>query len=219
MAHGSTEHHLEHAEHVQHQAHDPFDRRVAMSMAILAAVLAGVTMQSHRAHNEVLKLQNEASQMMIKENDNITAESDKWGYYQAKKNRQYLYEALGEMLAVNPKDAATAEGPGQAAKLMARWKDRSGEYKKDAATIEAEARDLHEKAQEFEHKADEYREQAEHVHHRADRFDYGHFGLELALVLCSVAVLTKLRGFWFTGIGIGAIGALVAASGFLIGGH
>ena len=51
MSHG-TEHHLEHAEHAQHQAHDPFDRRVAVSMAIMAAVLAGVTLASHRGHTE-----------------------------------------------------------------------------------------------------------------------------------------------------------------------
>ena len=47
MSHGMEEH-LEHAEHAQHAAHNPFDRRVAMSMAIVAAVLACVAMLSHR---------------------------------------------------------------------------------------------------------------------------------------------------------------------------
>jgi hypothetical protein len=37
------EHHLEHAEHAQHAAHDPFDRRVTMTIAIIAAMLACVT--------------------------------------------------------------------------------------------------------------------------------------------------------------------------------
>src|SRR5262249_57195037 len=102
MSHG-TEHHLEHAEHVQHQAHDPFDRRVAMTMAIAAAVLAGVTMFSHRAHNETLRLLNEASlleadagkvkteidTLHTKANIAHTKASDQWGYFQAKKNRLY----------------------------------------------------------------------------------------------------------------------------------
>jgi hypothetical protein len=35
---------------------DPFDRHVAMSMAIVAALLACVTMLSHRAHTETLSL-------------------------------------------------------------------------------------------------------------------------------------------------------------------
>jgi len=56
-----TEHHLEHAEHAQHAAHSPFDRRVTMTIAIIAAMLACVTLLSHRAHNETLALEIEAS--------------------------------------------------------------------------------------------------------------------------------------------------------------
>src|SRR4051812_34094187 len=71
MAHG-TEHHLEEAHHAEHARHDPFDRRVAMTMAIVAAALACVTMLSHRAHNETLK--------------NTTEAANQWAYFQAKKN-------------------------------------------------------------------------------------------------------------------------------------
>ena len=42
---------------------DPFDRRVAMTMAIIAAVLACVTMLSHRAHDESLSLLAEANRL------------------------------------------------------------------------------------------------------------------------------------------------------------
>ena len=52
--------HMEHAEHAGH-AHDPFDKRVAVSIAIVAAVLAGVSMLGHRKHNEVLQLTTEAN--------------------------------------------------------------------------------------------------------------------------------------------------------------
>src|SRR5947209_19386436 len=97
MTHG-TDQHLEHAEHVQHHAHDPFDRWVAMSMAIVAAVLACVSMLSHRAHNQTLKLH-------ILANDDITEASNRWGYYQAKKNREYMYTADAALLAVLAKDS------------------------------------------------------------------------------------------------------------------
>jgi hypothetical protein len=72
-----TEHHLEHAEHAHHAAHNPFDRRVTMSIAIIAAMLACVTMLSHRAHNATLQLHIEA-------NDNFTLATNKWTYYQEK---------------------------------------------------------------------------------------------------------------------------------------
>jgi hypothetical protein len=201
MSHG-TEQHLEHAEHVQHHALDPYDRRVAMTMAIVAAVLACVIMLSHRAHNQTLQLQ-------IKSNDNITEAANRWGYYQAKKNREYLYEATADLLAVAAKDAKIPSADQEAAKRIAGWRGKAGQYEKDTKQIEDEARELNRKAV-------EYQEEAKHTHHQADRFDYGELGIELALVLCSVAILTKQRTFWFSGVTVGVIGALVAASGFLV---
>src|SRR5437899_7973243 len=79
------EHHIEHAEHAAHAAHDPFERRVTLSIAITAAVLASVTLLSHRAHNATLHLQLEA-------NDAFSQASNEWNYFQSKKNRLYLYE-------------------------------------------------------------------------------------------------------------------------------
>src|SRR5438128_6368432 len=81
------EHHLENAEHAQHHAHDPFDRRVAMTMSIVAAVLAGVTLVSHRGHTETLRLATEAD-------TNHTKASDQWNLYQAKNIRAHEYEAF-----------------------------------------------------------------------------------------------------------------------------
>src|SRR5437879_13550222 len=106
MGHG-TEQHLEHAEHFQHHAHDPFDRWVAMSMAIVAAVLACVSMLSHRAHNEMLKLH-------IMANDDITEASNRWGYYQANTNREHTFPADAASLAVLVKDSSNPDTDKQA---------------------------------------------------------------------------------------------------------
>src|SRR5437867_2671690 len=108
MSHG-TEHHLEHAEHVQHQAHDPFDRRVAVTMAIIAAGLAGVTLLSHRGHTETLQLATEATQYHTKA-------SDEWNFYQAKKirgNEDQSFLAIMNVVAKAPgkeKEAEAAVG-------------------------------------------------------------------------------------------------------------
>src|SRR4051812_22444627 len=85
MGHG-TEKHLEHAEHSQHAAHDPFDRRVAVTMSIIAAVLAGVTLVSHRGHTETLHLATQAA-------TKVTEASDKWNEYQAQNIRAHEYRA------------------------------------------------------------------------------------------------------------------------------
>ena len=236
MSHG-TEHHLQEAEHAQHHAHDPFDRRVAMTMAILAAMLAGVTMQSHRAHNETLRLQNEALAFQSEANkletqvDTLhTKASDKWSYFQAKKNRLYQYEAFADLVGVLPKDAnrsgdSTADPKDSSAadKLSQNWKGKVKKYQQDSDEIEKEARGLEKEAEakrkeieKWEEEVAEKKKESTEVHHRANRLDFGHLGLELGLVVCSVAVLTKQRGFWFTGIGVGVIGVLVAASSVLM---
>jgi hypothetical protein len=60
---------------------------------------------------------------------------------------------------------------------------------------------------------DEFLEQSHKIHARAHRFDYGELALQLAVVLCSLAILTKGRGFWYAGIASAVIGVLIALTG------
>src|SRR5204863_9491708 len=83
MSHG-PEHHIEHAEHAAHASHDEFNKRVTISIAMVAAVLACVTMLSHRSHNEVLRLQGEALQQQTLASIQSTKAANKWAYYQTK---------------------------------------------------------------------------------------------------------------------------------------
>ena len=108
MSHGMEEH-LEHAEHAQHAAHNPFDRRVAMSMAIVAAVLACVAMLSHRAHNETLQLQNEANLKQIEANICHTEATDQWNYYQAKSIKDLIYRIAPELTYFFPRNPGSQE--------------------------------------------------------------------------------------------------------------
>jgi ferric-dicitrate binding protein FerR (iron transport regulator) len=189
-----AEHHLEHAEHAHDAAHDPFDRRVMMTIAIIAAVLACVTLLSHRAHNETLQMQIEA-------NDNYTRASDNWSRYQAKKNRQYLYEAFADQARMSNKELDT-----HAEKQAASWRDKAARYEEENKEIEKVAKD-------FETEAKHFREKSERMHHIGDWYDLGELGVEFGLVLCSVAVLTKRAGYWLTGVAGGVLGAILAVIG------
>src|SRR5437762_2627032 len=198
MSHG-TEEHLEHAEHAQHPVHDPFYRQVAMTMAIVAAMLACVTMLSHREHTETLRLQNEAT-------IHHTQASDQWAYYQAKKDREYNYDVSAEILK------AIADKSDNSKALLSKveeWTGKVQRYEKETAEIEKTAKEL-------THQAEHRHTESEHAHDRADRYDLGELGIELALVLCSLAVLTKRPRFWHVGIGFGVLGAIVAASALLL---
>jgi Domain of unknown function (DUF4337) len=235
MAEG-TEHHLEHAEHAQHAALNPFDRKVATSMAIIAAALAGVALLSHRGHNDVLRLQTEANinhtEANIRHTEaNIrhTKASDMWGFYQAKNIRSHEFQAYLRMAEFLPSEPGTGEARQQAIKY---WTGQVEKYegkkspegkrgdsgdlaqiKKDAEVFQEQAREKEQEASAKEQQASAREHESHFVHHSVNWIDFGHLGLEFALVLCSVAVLTKLRGFWFSGIAVAIAGAGLALYG------
>jgi hypothetical protein len=182
MGHGPEEH-LEHAEHAQHAAHNPFDRKVTVTIAIVAAMLAAVTMVGHGAHNEALQL-------------NIK-KTDQYSFYQAKKNRETIFEAsldLVELLTL--KDGAEK----RKAEIVARWRSQNEKYEKELP-------EMLEKAKHLE-------SEAAHVHHQAVFFDLGELALQLGVVLCSLAILTKGQGFWYSGMICSLIGFVVALSAY-----
>jgi Domain of unknown function (DUF4337) len=199
MSHGSTEHHLEEAQHAQHAIHDNFTRNVAMTMAIMAAGLAFATLISHRQHNATIQLR-------IQSNDKLTAATDKWAHFQAKKNRAYMKEDFADLLALS------AVNPMAGTKTQAQvntWRETAQQYQAQAATLEKEAQDL-------DREANEFSEEAHQSHFTSNFFDVGHLGIDLALVVCSLAILTRKSLFWFLGMGIAVLGLAVALSGFVV---
>ena len=83
-----THEHLEHAEHDAHHALDPFNQRVAVSMAIVAAILAAISMVGHRTHNKVLQLQGDANRLRTEAATAEVEKSNLFAWYQAKRQRQ-----------------------------------------------------------------------------------------------------------------------------------
>jgi hypothetical protein len=208
MSHG-TEHHLEESHHAEHAAHDEFTKRVAMTMAIIAAALAFVILQSHRAHNQTLQKQ-------IQANMKKTEAANRWAQYQAKSVRRSLFEADVKMLPV----LTPAEKAEEGAKVVDYFTSEIQRYKvpagqEDDPKEKPEMESLRKMAEKLDDDAKELNENSEEIHHRADRFDTGELGLEFGLVLCSVSVLTKRALFWMLGIAGGAVGFLVAVSAYV----
>lgn len=196
MPHG-PEQHIEHAEHAQHAAHDPFDRRVTLSIAIVAAILACVTMLGHRAHNQTLLYQGKAIEF-------LNEASNKWNYYQSNKIRMHLYQGNMELLTEIAK-----LGTGKvSADTRQKWEELINKYKDRLPKEQATAED-------FAKKAKEKLEESEQAHLRANRLDGGELGIELAVVLCSLSLLTKRRGYWYIGLLSCALGTFWALTGIL----
>jgi hypothetical protein len=191
---------------------DPFDRRVAMTMAIIAAVLACVTMLSHRAHDESLSLLAEANRLTTDANIHHTEASDQWGYYQAKNSRSSQLEASLALLSVLGKAPGADARSGETART---WSDEIRKYREtDMPALKIKADAMDKKGRELEFESEGKTTESYEARHRGDRLDLAELAVELALVLCSIAVLTKLPSFWYGGIASGVVGAIIAMSAF-----
>jgi hypothetical protein len=164
----------ENAEH----AKEPFDRKVALTMAVIAAVMAIVSVAGHILTTEELLNQQKAS--------------DQWSYYQAKDIRRYESDIARDVMA------AISAGPAAVNKYAANME----RYDKERGEIQTEARKLEEES---------------HVHGaQALRTHMGEVFLEIAIVLASLAILTKRRPMWFASIASGLLGAGIAATALLV---
>jgi Domain of unknown function (DUF4337) len=121
-------------EHAEASHHDPTLAPVSISMAVLAVLVAVVSLLGHRAHTEELLFQNRAT--------------DQWAYYQARSIRRHTYELFVDLLSVS--DVKQAQDTD---KLRAKYKqeiERYGDQQKDTAT---EARALETEVRHEERKA------------------------------------------------------------------
>jgi hypothetical protein len=196
MGHGAG-HHIEHAEHAAHAAHDSFNTAVTITIAIIAAVLAGVTILGHKAHNFMVAKKVEAVMM---KND----AANKWTQFQAYNGRYHQYKAFAERELFS---IVAPEKEEIRAKIVQAWKDKADEYKK------VEMPPAKEEAEKYARDAAALELESERWHHKAERLDLGDLGLQLGVVLASLSILTKKRTFWLGGIACAVIGFAVAMTG------
>jgi hypothetical protein len=166
----------EEAEEHVHHAQEPFAKFVAGTMAIIAALLAIVSVLGLHFGNEKLL--------------NQQLSSDQWAFYQAKNIRHYAAQVARDLL-VQAKAAP----------------EITSKYASDVMRYDKDMEGIQEKAKEFEKERDV-------AGRRAERLDIGEVFLEVAIVLLSLAILTK-RKFWYIAGTVSALSGLaVAATAF-----
>jgi hypothetical protein len=126
-----------------------------------------------------------------------TRAADQWNLYQAKKIRQEQVSTTTDLLSLQPSsnDAAVQK--------------KLAEYRSHMKKWEGEIADEQEKAVDLEH-------EVERAERRANRYDLGEALLEIAVVLSSITLLTRQKGFFLFGLFVGLAGLLAAASALLI---
>jgi hypothetical protein len=177
--------------HEIHGHHEPAHsdsgaRRIAVLISILAAALALVGMGEKSAQNAYLT--------------HHIAVSDDWAFYQAKNLRSVVRGSEANLLASLPNagDAAVQARVKDAREYEARMRDdpKGGEGMKQ----------LVEKAHQQEHLRD-------HAFHRYHAFELVGGALEIAIVLASVSVVTRVRAL---AVGGGIVGGLAIIGGLAV---
>jgi hypothetical protein len=115
---------------------DPFGKTVGIMAAILAVLLAIVTIVSHRAHTEGVLLKTDAN--------------DKWSYYQANRIKFHNLELGTDLL-----NAIPGKTP-EAAETLKRYAADKEKYAKQAKEIQNDANVLEAKTTELEKRAFDY---------------------------------------------------------------
>lgn len=113
----------EHAEHARH----PFDKKVAASMAAIAAALAVVAVFGQLSNTEEIIGQQKAS--------------EQWAYYQAKNIRRYVSEVAHDTLAAQKSDKAED------------YTQKAKQYRKEADDIQEKAKEFEDESKAASHKA------------------------------------------------------------------
>ena len=162
-------------------------KRIGVFIAVLAVLMAVISSLG----------KNQANQMIIKE----VQASNGFAWYQAKRERMHLNELeirRAEFeLAGNPNDAQRRALVDTKTKLKA----KNAEYEKQTEDIKA--------------KADEATAAADLAEHKHHWFEYGEICMHIAVVLCSLTLLTDLKVFFHLGIAATVAGLLLASMGFL----
>jgi hypothetical protein len=123
--------------------------------------------------------------------------SDQWNFYQAQKIRQYDTLLTADLLTALPvRDQAVAD------KVTSGYKSHLDDWNK--------------KLGEDQDKAHEYENEVRKAERKAAKFDLAEALLEIGLVITSITLLARQRGYWYLGMAFGAGGVVMAVLGFLI---
>lgn len=124
-------------ERAESAEHEPSLAPVTLTMAVLAVLVAAVTLLGHRAHTEEIILQ--------------TRSADQWAYYQAKEIRRRNYELFLDEFSV-----FSLQNSQQVDAIKEKYAKEIARYTEELKDIEAEAKKAEAEVKVEEARADRY---------------------------------------------------------------
>jgi hypothetical protein len=182
---------LPNPEELEERRGKAFTRRVALTTAIYAVVLAIASLGGNNATKEMLLAQQQAS--------------DLWAFYQAKAIREHQYRAQKQRLEVDLAERGSAmkpEGRKKFEALMTNFAEEEKRYNAEKKEIEKDAKKL-------EHERDVNRTKDPY-------FDFGEALLQIAIVMSSISILSTSRSTFIFSLLLAVIGVLLTLNGYTL---
>ncbi|SPQ00063.1 conserved membrane hypothetical protein [Candidatus Sulfobium mesophilum] len=168
-----------------------FTRRVALTTALYAVLLAITSLGGNNAMKEMLLAQQQSS--------------DQWAFYQSKVMREHLYRTQKVQLEaglIERGSSMTPEARRHYEDKIKKIGEEEERYNREKLPIEHEAKKL-EAEREINRSKDPY-------------FDYAEVLLQIAIVLSSIAILSSSRGVFAMSMISTAIGSVLSLNGYLL---
>ncbi len=168
-----------------------FTKRIALTTAIFAVLLAITSLGGNNAMKEMLLSQQQAS--------------DQWAFYQGKALREHLYKTNRLRIEVDLLERGAGMKPEAKKRYETMLKDMRAEemrYGEEKKKIEEEAKHL-EAERDKNLSKDPY-------------FDYAEVLLQISIVMASISILAVSRQIFYFAIVSASLGTILMLNGYLL---
>ncbi|MBI3752809.1 MAG: DUF4337 domain-containing protein [Deltaproteobacteria bacterium] len=131
--------------------------------------------------------------------------SDQWAFYQAKGIKGYIYEMQKEKLELETE----AMRGRVSSKVIEDYEKKTEAYSKKIKKYDDEKTEIQTEAKKLEGIRDDAKRHSQ-------AFGVAVIFLQIAILLSSIAALMKKKAVWMLGLGVGIIGIVHFANGFLL---
>ncbi|MBI5199341.1 MAG: DUF4337 domain-containing protein [Nitrospirae bacterium] len=168
-----------------------FTKRVALTTAVFAVILAITSLGGNNAMKEMILAQQQAS--------------DQWAYYQAKVVREHLYRSMTVRLEADLLERGGSMRPA----VKERFESMLKHSAEEEVRYKAEKKKIEEEAKKLEHERDVNR-------NKDPYFDYAEVLLQIAIVMASISILSSSRPVFYFAIIAAIAGTVFSINGYLM---
>ena len=192
-----------------HAESDPFVRKVAFAVSIVAVILAFATFGGHSVSKEMMLLKADETQVAGAARQE---EFNVWTQYQSKSTREALNRNERVRL-VAERDADSSTFAAYKGKLLAGYEAEEKRMRADKDELAAQAKRIKE---EGDAKVQSIGEKLRGYQRKDHYFDFAEASLQLAIVLASIAMLSKKRWAFAVSLVMACVGVALTIDGFTL---